>query len=122
MTPVELAVDTYIAAARERRSEERVALLDQCWAENGRFITRSGEIRGRVEMNAMIGRFHADPNNVAIRINAIDARARSFRFSVTTDRKDGSTLEVFDAGMIDDAGQITLILTFAGPLVAVAAL
>jgi hypothetical protein len=117
MTPVELAVDTYICAARERRADERLALLNQCWAEDGRFITRSGEIRGRAEMNAMIGRFHADPNNVAIRINAIDARAKSFRFSVTTDRKDGSTLEVFDAGMIDDAGQISLILTFACPLV-----
>ena len=83
MTPVELAVDTYICAARERRAAERLALLDQCWAEDGRFITRSGEIRGRAEMNAMIGRFHADPNNLAIRINAIDARAKSFRFSVT---------------------------------------
>lgn len=116
MTPVELAVDTYIAAARERRAEDRLALLHQCWAEDGRFITRSGEIRGRAEMNAMIGRFHADPNNIAIRINGIDARAKSFRFSVSTDRRDGSTLEVFDAGMIDDAGQISLILTFAGPL------
>ena len=116
MTPVELAVDTYIAAARERRSDERIALLNQCWAEDGRFVTRSGEIRGRAEMNAMIGRFHADPNNVAIRIIGIDARAKSFRFSVMTDRRDGTTLEVFDAGMIDDAGQISLILTFAGPL------
>jgi hypothetical protein len=114
---VEVAVDTYIRAASERDPGRRAALLEQCFAEDGRLVTSSREIRGRAALAEMFQRFWADPGTVCVRLtSAIDAGATTFRYRAVTERRDGTSFEVFDAGEIDGAGRISLILTFAGPL------
>src|SRR5690606_34339496 len=55
-TPVEIAVQTYIRASGERDPAARAKLIEACFAEDGRFVTRSGVIRGRAGVDAMIGR------------------------------------------------------------------
>lgn len=117
-TPVEVAVDTYIRAVSERDAATRTAMLQACFADDARFVTRGVVLVGRAAIGEMITRFVDDPQSGSIRVKAIDARGRSFRFAVINERADGSTLEVFDAGEIDDAGRITVILTFNGPLLA----
>jgi hypothetical protein len=114
---VERAVDTYIRAACERDPAARQALIEECFAADGRMVTRSREIRGRDGLAAELAKFHADPQWRRIRMtSAIDARGTTFRYHSVAERHDGTTAEFFDAGEIDAEGRIRLLLVFAGPL------
>lgn len=115
-SPVSIAVDTYIRAVSERDPVVRAAMLETCFADDARFLTRENIILGRAAIADMVARFVADPQSGSIRVKAIDARGRTFRFAVINERADGSSVEVFDAGEVDDMGKICLILTFGGPL------
>ncbi len=115
-SPVETAVDTYIRIFGEPDPAKRSALIEACFAPDGRIVTRSREIRGHAGVAAMANQFFADPEVLGIRVVAIDASNTTFRLRALTDLRDGRTLEVNDAGEIDAAGRISLLLTFAGPL------
>jgi hypothetical protein len=114
-SPVETAVATYIKVFSERDPATRAALLDTCFAEGGRFITRSREMRGRAAIAEMATRFFADPKMAGVRVTALDAQGTTFRFRSVVDFRDGTSSEFFDAGEIDADGRIALILTFSGP-------
>jgi hypothetical protein len=114
---VEVAVDTYILASQEGDAAVRVQLLEACFAEDGRMVTRSRELRGRAALAAELARAHADPKFAGIRvISKIDAHGTTFRYRAVADFRDGPSIEAFDAGEIDESGRISLILTFAGAL------
>jgi hypothetical protein len=114
---VEVAVDTYIRMWSEPDPAVRASLLEACFAEDGRMVTQSREIRGRVAFAELMTSFLADPQFLRIRvISAIDAKGTTFRFRAVVERRDGGVLESFDAGQIDAEGRIALLLTFAGPL------
>ena len=114
---VEVAVDKYIRAWSERDPLVRASLLEACFAAEGRMVQRSGETRGRAELAEMIESFIADPQWRAVRMtSAVDALGTTFRFRVSIDRHDGTSLDLFDAGEIDETGRIALILTFVDPL------
>jgi hypothetical protein len=114
---VEIAVDHLIRASSERDPTARAALLEKCFAADGRIVSRSREIRGRQALADVIAKLVADPQWLGNRvISAIDVGDTTFRFRSVIDRRDGTTLEFFDAGQIDADGRISLILTFAGPL------
>jgi hypothetical protein len=116
-SPVEIAVDTYVRAACETDPVARGALLEACFAADGRMVTRSGEIRGRQALADSFTRFHANPQLLRIRvISAIDAQGTTFRYRAVAEFRDGTVLESFDAGQIDADGRISLLLVFAGPL------
>jgi hypothetical protein len=113
------AVESYVRAATERDPELRAKLLETCFAEQGRFLTRSREMRGRVAVAAMLTRFHEDPRRPSIRLlGAVDATGRIFRFRSLVEHQDGRTDEFFDAGEIDSDGKICLLMSFSGPLAA----
>lgn len=113
----ESAVDIYIRAWNERDPAVRAKMVEACFAADGRWVTRSREIRGRVALANEMSRIRADPDFVRVRLtSAIDASGTTFRFRGVAERRDGTTPEAFDAGEIDAAGQISLLLTFAGPL------
>lgn len=114
---VEAAVGTYIRAASERDPVTRAAMLEACFAADGRIVSRSREIRGRAALADEIARLLADPQLLRIRVvSAMDAGATTFRFRSVVERRDGVNLEFFDAGEVDATGRISLLLTFAGPL------
>jgi hypothetical protein len=114
---VEVAVDTYILASQEGDAAVRAQLLEACFAEDGRMVTRSRELRGRAALAAELARAHADAKFAGIRvISKIDAQGTTFRYRAVADFRDGPSVEAFDAGEIDESGRISLILTFAGPL------
>ena len=117
-TPVEVAVRTYVALPQEPDPAVRARMIEACWAEDGRLVTRNGEIRGRAAIAAMFDSFIADPRGFTVELaSVIDAKGSTFRFRARTVARDGSPVpDVFDAGMIDADGRISLILTFAGPL------
>ncbi|MEP7124935.1 MAG: hypothetical protein ABJE95_28660 [Byssovorax sp.] len=114
---LEITVTTYIRAWSERDPAVRAAMIEACFAEGGRLVTRSREIRGRAALSEAIEGFLADPTVRAIRLaSAIDASGTTFRFRGVAELHDGTCLEAFDAGEIDADGRIALLLTFAGPL------
>jgi hypothetical protein len=114
---VQVAVDTYIRAALERDPVVRAELLEMCFADGGRMVTQGRQLRGRAEIGEMLARAHADPQLLGIRVTSVvDARGTTFRYRAVSDMRDGTSVEVFDAGEIDADGRISLILTFAGPL------
>jgi hypothetical protein len=114
---VEIAVDTFVRAWSERDPAVRAGMIEACFAADGRIVTHNSEIRGRTALADAMAKFLADPQIVRIRVtSAIDARGKTFRFRVMTDRRDGTSLESFDAGEIDAEGRISLLLTFGGPL------
>jgi len=116
-SPVEIAVQTYIRAAGERDPAARAQLIEACVAENGRIVTRSGALRGRAAVDAMIARFHADPEVLGFRMaSVVDAAGATFRYRSIVERRDGTSIEFFDAGEIDADGKIATLLVFAGPL------
>jgi hypothetical protein len=116
-SPVETAVQTYIRASAERDPLARRKLLESCFAEHGRFVTRSTVIHGRAGVDAMIGRALADPEMLGFRMTSVvDAVGTTFRYRSIVDRRDGTTTEFFDAGEIDADGKIATLLVFAGPL------
>jgi hypothetical protein len=116
-SPVEIAVDTFIRAWSERDSAARAKLVEACFAENGRMVTRGREIRGRAGLLEEMNRILSDPRLLRVRAgSAIDARGTTFRYRGIVEFTDGTSAEAFDAGEIDGDGRISLILTFAGPL------
>jgi len=116
-SPVEIAVHTYVRAAEERDPTTRAKLLEACFAEDCRFVTRSGVIRGRAGVDAMLARGLGDPQVVGIRLTSVvDAAGTTFRYRSVVERRDGTSIEFFDAGEIDADGRIVTILAFAGPL------
>ena len=116
-SPVETAVHTYVSAVDERDPAARAKLIEACFAENGRLVTRSTVIRGRAGIEAMLGRFHADPEILGARLtSAVDAVGTTFRYRSIVERRDGTSIEFFDAGEIDADGRIVTLLAFAGPL------
>ena len=116
-SPVEAAVHTYVRAAGERDPATRAKLIELCFAEDARFVTRSAVIRGRAGVEALIARVLADPQLLGFRLaSVIDAAGTTFRFRSIVERRDGTMLEFFDAGEIDADGRIATLLVFAGPL------
>jgi hypothetical protein len=120
---VETAVDTYIRASREHDRGVRAAMLEACFAADGRVVTRSREIRGRAALADEIERLLANPQLLRIRVlSVIDAGKTTFRFRSAVEYIDGKVLEFFDAGEVDATGRISILLTFAGPLAPLPAL
>jgi hypothetical protein len=116
-SPVEIAVETYIRAGRERDPALRRQLLEACFAPEGRMVTRTREVRGHAAIAAEFDRFAADPQAVGVRLTSVvDAVGNTFRYGSVIERRDGTTLEFFDAGEIDASGRIAVLLLFAGPL------
>ena len=116
-SPVEIAVQTYIRASGERDPAARAKLLEACFADDGRFVTRTAVICGRAGVDAMIARSLADPQMLGFRVaSVVDAVGTTFRYRSIVERRDGTSLEFFDAGEIDADGRIATLLVFAGPL------
>lgn len=116
-SPVEIAVDTYIRANRERDPALRERLIEACFAPDGRMVSRSRVLQGRAALAAELTRFVTDPELLGFRLtSAVDAVGNTFRYRSEVQRRDGKSLEFFDAGQIDESGRICVLLVFAGPL------
>jgi hypothetical protein len=113
----EAAVKTYIHLAGERNAGVREALIEKCWAVDGRLISPNGGFCGRAALSEMIARFVGGSEWVRIRVVALDVRGAIFRLRGFTDLRDGRSLEVSDVGEVDASGRISLLFTFPGPLV-----
>jgi hypothetical protein len=114
---IEGAVETYIQAWCERDPVVRQRLIEQCFAVEGRLLTRRRVICGRAELAAAVARFHANYQVRRVRrLSPIDTGDTTFRVRGLAEFVDGTSAESFDAGEVDAQGKIALVLTFDGPL------
>ncbi len=113
----ERAVRAYEAAWQEPDPVKRAALLDACFAVDGRIVTSGIPIRGRAALAQAMATFLADPRGLSARIvGPIDAKGPTFRFHSTITHRDGTVLPAFDAGEVDANGHIAVLITFGGPM------
>ncbi|HEU4734697.1 MAG TPA: nuclear transport factor 2 family protein, partial [Kofleriaceae bacterium] len=118
VTPIELAVRRYVAAWTERDPAARRALLEACFAADGRLVGRGRTYRGRAELAALMDQLLADRNGVTIRLTSvIDAAGSAFRIGSEGQFGDGSAaFEALDVGEVDGDGRIAVLHAFAGTL------
>jgi hypothetical protein len=118
MSGAELAARRYIDAWLEPDRDQRAALLEMCFAVDGRISVLGKPLRSRAELAAAIAAFRVDPRKlVAAMTSAIEAGATSFRFRARFTFPDGRLhSELVDVGEIDDDGRIAALHTFADPL------
>ncbi|CAN5858767.1 hypothetical protein BH11MYX2_BH11MYX2_05800 [soil metagenome] len=114
---VEIAIELYAAAFQEPDAARRAALLEKCWAEDGRFVTGARVVRGREALSAEMARFANDPRGGRINMLApVDVQGNLFRLRANAVYPDGTVSpESFDAGELGADGRILTILTFRGP-------
>ncbi|HEY1955156.1 MAG TPA: hypothetical protein VGH28_06075 [Polyangiaceae bacterium] len=112
MSAILEAIEAYVRAWNERDPAARAKLIEQCWAVDGRLVTRSRTIRGRDALDREMAGLQADPQWKVIRLGKCDAVGTTFRFEGAAERHDGTSAYAFDAGEIDADGRIVLILTF----------
>lgn len=119
LTPAE-AAGIYVRAWSQPDAALRAQLIEQCFAANGRLLTRGRDIRGRSALAEEIARFWTSPaasELVAIRlVSQIDTGPLTFRLRGMGELRDGTLAESNDWGVVDAAGQIELVMTFSGPL------
>jgi hypothetical protein len=115
-SPAEIAAQTYVATWQEPDAGARARLLEACFAVDGRIVSPGAVIRGRAALAAAIDDLFADPRGLSARLTStIDAQGPLFRFrSVVEDRAGRIIFDGFDAGEVDAAGRITVLLTFGG--------
>ncbi len=118
MSTAELAARRYIEAWLEPDRDRRAALLEACFAVDGRISVFGKPLRGRTELAAMIDAFQIDPRKPAAALTSpIEAGQTSFRFRARFTFPDGRLhAELVDIGEIDGDGRIAALYTFADPL------
>ena len=118
MTAAELAARRYIDAWFEPDRDRRAALLEACFAIDGRISVLGKPLRGRAELAAAIDAFEVDPRRLtATMTSPIEAGETVFRFRALFTHPDGSRhSELVDVGEIGDDGRIASLYTFADPL------
>lgn len=112
---IEVTFDTYVRAFTVPDPAERARMIEACWAEDGRLVSKSREIRGRVALGEFMAQFSSRLVRIRL-ISVLDCGKTIFRVRGMADLRDGTSAESFDAGEVDADGRISLILTFAGPL------
>ncbi len=75
------AVADYVRAWQVTDDAVRRQLLEACYADDGRFVMRTRELRGREALLGLMRTAHADPTLRSLRlVSALDVIANTFRF------------------------------------------
>jgi hypothetical protein len=91
MSLAEIAARRYIAAWMTHGPAERLRLLEQCFADDGRIVLRGTELRGRAALAHAIEQFAADPRRLTARITEdVEAQDPLFRFRAVFDHPEGT--------------------------------
>ncbi len=107
-------IAAYEAVWNETDAANRMALLDQAWADDGLYVDPVSEGRVRDALDAIIAAFQKQaPGAHIVRTSGIDQHHHQIRFSWSMVSADGSTaIAGIDAGELDDDGRIARIAGF----------
>lgn len=114
---IERVVAAYGQAWNEPVLARRDALLQQAWADQGRYTDPTADVLGRQALSAHIARFLADNRGTKIELTStIDSHHGLIRFTWRMVGKDGSPLgDGMDFGEIGPDGRLSRIVGFFGP-------
>lgn len=111
-------VAAYGAAWLEPDEARRSALLEACWAEDGRYEDPSAVAEGREGLLRHIGGFHAARPGARIEVvSGVDRHHDVIRFAWRMVAADGAVMvEGIDFGVLAPDGRLARIVGFFGPV------
>jgi hypothetical protein len=108
-------VEKYLAAWNETDPAKRRALVDEVWAENGSYTDPLADVRGRAEIDGLIGAVQQQfPGFVFTLGGTVDAHHDQARFTWQLGPAGAAEAPVvgFDVAVLDGAGQIGSVYGF----------
>ena len=108
-------VEKYLAAWNETDPAKRRALVDEVWAENGSYTDPLADVRGRAEIDGLIGAVQQQfPGFVFTLGGTVDAHHDQARFTWHLGPAGAAEAPVvgFDVAVLDGAGQIGSVYGF----------
>ncbi|MGG7565526.1 nuclear transport factor 2 family protein [Rhodovulum sp. DZ06] len=117
--PIDLddALAAYGAAWLEADAGKRMALLETCWADGGRYLDPSADVTGREALSTHIGGFHAAQPGARIELASGASRHHDrvhFRWGMVT-AAGAVAIEGVDFGRLAADGRFEEIAGFFGP-------
>jgi hypothetical protein len=108
-------VEKYLAAWNETDPAKRRALVDEVWAEDGSYTDPLAAVRGRAEIDGLIGAVQQQfPGFVFTLGGTVDAHHDQARFTWNLGPAGAAEAPVvgFDVAVLDGAGQIGSVYGF----------
>ena len=108
-------VEKYLAAWNETDPAKRRALVDEVWAEDGSYTDPLADVRGRAEIDGLIGAVQQQfPGFVFTLGGNVDAHHDQARFTWNLGPAGAAEAPVvgFDVAVLDGAGQIGSVYGF----------
>ena len=108
-------VEKYLAAWNETDPAKRRALVDEVWAEDGSYTDPLADVRGRAEIDGLIGAVQQQfPGFVFTLGGTVDAHHDQARFTWHLGPAGAAEAPVvgFDVAVLDGAGQIGSVYGF----------
>jgi hypothetical protein len=110
-------LDHMLAAWNELEPAKVRGELEQALAPDVRFIDPTHDIAGIDAFETMVHEFRKNlPDAVCSRVSGIDAHHHLYRYEWAIHRGGELMLPGFDVVETDDAGRVTQVLGFFGPL------
>jgi hypothetical protein len=111
-------VDTYLDMWRATDAEERAALVDRSFADDGRHVDPLADAIGHDELAAMLAGVHSGYPGFRIeRISGIDQHGDQLRFAWQLDAADGTPIVTgLDVAELAPDGRFARIASFWGDL------
>jgi hypothetical protein len=118
MTDIETTVERWFSALNETDGSRRIALLEQAWADDGRWVDPPFEGQGHEAINGMIdGIYQQFPDHRFRRASAIDAHHDTLRIGWELVSPDGDVvISGVDVATLADDGRLVRVSGFFGPM------
>ncbi|GAA2138098.1 nuclear transport factor 2 family protein [Kitasatospora kazusensis] len=113
MSDLQQLVERYIAAWNETDQPARRKLIDEVWAEDGRYTDPLVDITGRDALDATIGAVQGQFPGLVFALGPVDAHHHIARFTWLLGPAGGEELVIgFDVLTTDGEGRIGAVLGF----------
>jgi hypothetical protein len=118
MTDIETTVERWFSALNETDGARRLALLEQAWVDDGRWVDPPFEGQGHDAINGMIdGIYRQFPDHRFRRASAIDAHHDTLRIGWELVSPDGDVVIAgIDVATLGDDGRLARVTGFFGPM------
>ena len=116
MSEIATTVDTYLEMWNETDSGRRADLIEQAWAENGRYVDPLNEAEGHGALSNMVAAAQQQyPGHRFRRTSGIDTHHDRVRFTWEVTAPDGGlTVAGVDVGVLGSDGRLEQIAGFFG--------
>ena len=115
MPTIQETINDYGAAWNETDEAKRRALIDACWAEDGRYCDPVSDGRGREALAGFISNMHAQQTGARIELTSgVDQHHDQIRFAWAFVQDGKRVIEGVDVGELAPDGRLARIIGFWG--------